>query len=185
METVISLSADDNGRILGPFPAGDYSASIIATAANPGERNVPVSIENNKTGELNFVFTPDGIISGYVTTALKPEDRPVGMPADRYLPADKKITIQSITLNGAGIHRILRPLDRTLLPLDEDVNYFDYIISRTDFCDNGFFYFFGLPAGVYELVITAQGYKTIVEEYSVVPGKQEEQRVTELTPERR
>jgi len=177
-ETVISLSADDNDRILGPFPPGDYSASMAAIAANPGEKNVPVSIEGNKTKRLNFVFAPDGIISGYVTTALKPEDRPVGMPADRYLPADKKITIQSITLSGAGIHRVLHPLE------DEDVDYIDYIISRADFCYNRFFYFFGLPAGVYELGIHAQGYKSIIEKYSVIPGKQEEQRVTELTPER-
>ena len=177
-ETVISLSSDDNGRILGPFPPGDYSASMTAMAAKTGEKNVPVSIESNETKELNFVFTPDGIISGYVTAALKPEDRPVGMPADRYLPADKKIRIQSITLRGAGIHRIVHPLE------EGDVDYIDYIISRTDFCYNGFFYFFGLPAGVYELVINAQGYKPIAENYSVVPGKQEEQRVTELTPEK-
>ncbi len=177
-ETVISLSADDTGKILGPFPPGDYSASITAMAADPDDKNVPVSIERNKTKELNFVFTPDGIISGYVTTALKPEDRPVGMPAERYLPADKKIAIQSITLRGAGVQRILHPLE------DEDVNYIDYIISRADFCHNGFFYFFGLPAGVYELIINAQGYKSIVEKYSVVPGKQKEFRVTELIPEK-
>ncbi len=177
-ETVISLSADDTGKILGPFPPGDYSASITAMAADPDDKNVPVSIERNKTKELNFVFTPDGIISGYVTTALKPDDRPVGMPAERYLPADKKIAIQSITLRGAGVQRILHPLE------DEDVNYIDYIISRADFCHNGFFYFFGLPAGVYELIINAQGYKSIVEKYSVVPGKQKEFRVTELMPEK-
>jgi pimeloyl-ACP methyl ester carboxylesterase len=176
-ETVISLRANDNGRILGPFPPGDYSASMLAAAANPVEKNVPVSIENNKTKELNFVFTPDGIISGYVTTALKPEDRPVGMPADKYLPADKKITIQSMTLSGPGIHRVLHPLE------DEDVNYIDYAISRADFCHNGFFSFFGLPAGVYELAIHAQGYKSIREKYAVIPGKQEELRVTELRPE--
>lgn len=177
-ETVISLNANDTGRILGPFPPGDYSASMIAIAATSRGKNVPVSIESNKTKALNFVFTPDGIISGYVTTALKPENRPVGMPAERYLPADKKIAIRSITLRGAGIYRILHSLEA------EDVNYFDYIISRADFCYNGYFYFFGLPAGVYELVINAQGYKSIIEKYSVIPGKHEEQRVTELTPEK-
>ncbi|MDP1992430.1 MAG: alpha/beta hydrolase [Syntrophales bacterium] len=176
-ETVISLSANDSGRILGPFPPGDYSASMIAIAANPGGKDVPVSIASNQTKDLNFVFTPDGTISGYVTTAMKPEDRPVGMPAERYLAADKKITIQSITVMGAGIHRILHPLE------GEDVDYTDYVISRTDFCYKGYFNFFGLPAGVYELAIHAQGYKSIVEKYSVMPGKQEEQKVTELTPE--
>ncbi len=175
-ETVIHLSANDSGRILGPFPPGDYSASITAPVATAGPQNVAVSLAGDTTAELNFVFAPDGMISGYVTAALKPEDRPVGMPAERYLPADKKITIQSITVRGAGIERILHPLD----PADVDV--YDYIISRTDFCYDGFFNFFGLPAGVYELVIQARGYEPLTERYTVVPGKQEAQRVTELTP---
>jgi len=177
-ETIIALSADDNGRILGPFPPGDYSASIVAAAVKPGKKDVPVSIENNTTKELDFVFTPDGIFSGYVTAALKPEDRPVGMPADKYLPSDKKITIQTITLKGAGIRRILHPLE------GEDVNLADYFILRTDFCHNGYFNFFGLPAGKYVLMIKAQDYKPVVEEYYVMPGKQKDFRVTELTPEK-
>lgn len=178
-ETVISLSADDSGRVLGPFPPGDYFVSMTAMAAAPREKDIPVSIESHKTKALDFVFTPDGIISGYVTTALKPEDRPAGMPADRYLPADKKIEIQTIALSGAGIQRVLHPLD------GEDVHYIDHIISRADFSYRGYFHFFGLPAGVYELVIRARGYEPVTKKYVVTPGKLEEQRVTELTPERR
>ncbi len=178
-QTAIYLSANDNGRILGPFPPGDYSADMIAIAANPREKNVPVSIESNKTKELDFVFTPDGMIFGYVTTALKPEDRPAGMPHDRYLPEDKKIAIQSITLSGAGVQRKLYPLE------GEEVDYLDYIISRTDYCYKGYFYFFGLPVGIYELVIHAPGYKSIAKKYSVIPGRQEEQAVTELILEKR
>lgn len=176
-ETIISLSADDNGRLLGPFPPGDYSASIVAAAVKPGKKDVPVSIENNTTKELDFVFTPDGIFSGYVTAALKPEDRPVGMPYVKYLPPDKKITIQSITLKGAGIRRILHPLE------GKDVNLADYFISRADFYHNGYFCFFGLPAGEYELMIKAQGYKPFTGKYIVMPGKQKDFKVTELTPE--
>ena len=177
-ETVITLNADDHGRVLGPFPPGAYSATMIATAARTGEKNVPLAIESGKTNDLNFVFTPDGTISGYVTAALKAQDRPAGMPADRYLPADKKITIQTITLSGAGIQRTIRPLN------GEDADYIDYIISRTDFCYNGSFFFFGLPAGSYELTIHAQGYQPLTQKYLVTPGKQEEQRVTELTTEK-
>ena len=177
-ETVITLSADDNGRILGPFPPGDYFASMTAMAARTGKKNVPLSIESSKTKELSFAFTPDGTISGYVTTALKAEDRPVGMPADKYLPADKKIAIQSITLSGAGIRRVLSPL------IGEDVDYKEYLISRADFCYNKSFFFFGLPAGVYELVIHAQGYQPLTQKYSVTPGKQDEQMVSELLPEK-
>ena len=175
-EIVITLSADDNGRILGPFPLGDYSASMVAMATRAGEKNVPLSIESSKTKDLNFVFTPDGTISGYVTTALKAEDRPAGMPADKYLPADKKIAIQTITLSGVGIRRVLYPLT------GENIDYMEYLISRADFCYNGSFFFFGLPAGIYELVIYAQGYQPLMQKYSVTPGRQEEQRISELTP---
>jgi hypothetical protein len=175
-ETVIYLSADDNGRKLGPFPSGDYSVSIYAEAVKPVAGTVPVSIESNKTKEMNFVFKPDGVISGYVTTALKPEDRPGGMPGTSYLPVDKKISIQSITLKGKGVHRVLHPFE------GGDVNLTDYFISRADFCHNGYFHFFRLPAGVYELVITAEGYKPIIENRSATPGKQKDYRVIELKP---
>ncbi len=88
------------------------------------------------------------------------------------------VKLQSITLKGTGVRRILHPLE------GEDVNYHDYFISQADFCYNGYFYFFGLPAGGYELVIKAQGYKPIVEKHFVVPGKQKDFRVTELTSEK-
>jgi len=169
------LNPDDNGRVLGPFPPGKYSATMIAAAAKTVAKNVPLAIKGGKTNDLNFVFTPDGIVSGYVTTALKAEDRPAGMPADRYLPADNKITVQTIILSGAGIRRVLHPLK------GENIDYIDYIISHDDFCHNGSFFFFGLPAGGYELVIHAQGYQPLTQKYSVIPGRQEEQRVTELT----
>ena len=57
---------------------------------------MPVTIETNATSELNYVLRPDNIMSGYVATALKPENRKAGMP-------DEHISMQSITLKGAGI----------------------------------------------------------------------------------
>lgn len=175
-ETLIFLSPGDNGKILGPFPAGDYSVSIYAEAVKPGQKSVSVAIESTKTKALNFVFKPDGIIAGYVTAALKPEDRPGGMPATSYLPVDNKVAIQSITLKGNGIHRVLYPIE------GNDVNPTDYFISRADFCHNGYFHFFGLPAGVYELAITAEGYKPIIENHFATPGKQKNYKVIELKP---
>jgi len=175
-ETMILLGADDTDRLLGPFPPGTYRAHIIADAVKAETNDVAVTIESNTTKELNFIFQPDGTISGYVTAALKTEDRPVGMPADRYLPADKKIVIRSVTLRGNGIQR-------TLHPLEEGDNYMDHALARTDFCYRGYFNFFGLPAGIYELVVDAQGYKPILKQYTVTPGKPSEMRVTELTPE--
>jgi len=107
-ETIVYLNAKDSGRILGPFPAGDYLASFGALTAL-GEKYLPVTIKNNETSEMNYILRPDNIISGYVTTALKPENRTAGMP-------DGNITIQSITLKGAWIHRKLQILE------DEDVD---------------------------------------------------------------
>ncbi len=141
------------------------------------KKYVQVSIERNKTRELDFAFTPDGVIRGCVTASLEPEDKHPGMPDYRYRSVDKKIKMQSITLKGDGIHRILQPI------WGEDVDNFDYLISRADFSYNTCFGFFGLPAGDYILKIKAQGYKPIVKKYSVTPGIPEYFRITKLIPD--
>ncbi|OQX14041.1 MAG: hypothetical protein BWK76_15285 [Desulfobulbaceae bacterium A2] len=175
-ETVIYLSDTDSGKILGPFPPGDYTVSIIAPASFPTTTNIPVTLASGTTEEVNFTLTPDGTLAGYVTAALQPEDRPVGMPAERYLPKDKKIKINALVLRGEGVHKTLHPLE------DETINYTDLGISRTDFCHNGLFNFYGLPTGTYELVIHASGYQPKTESYVVTPGKQEEYKIMLLTP---
>jgi hypothetical protein len=43
-ETAVNLSADDNGRMLGPFPSGEYLASFGALTAEAGRKYVPVTI---------------------------------------------------------------------------------------------------------------------------------------------
>ncbi len=176
-DTILYLKDDEADQMLGPFTTGKYSASIVATGAKSDKTYAPILIENNKTNEVTFILTPDGIISGYVTTALKPEDRPVGMPADKYLPLDKKIIIQSVTLRGSGIKRILHPIE------DENVKFSNLVISHNDFCYNEHYFFFGLPAGDYELVIKAQSYQSIVKKFRIKPGHQEDFSVTELIPE--
>jgi hypothetical protein len=176
-ETTINLSPDDTDKLLGPFPPGEYSASIIALAAKPDKQLVPVSIESGKTARVDFEFSPDGMICGRAASAPNPEDRPAGMPSDRYLPPDRKIDIQSVELKGGpGVRRILRPLK------GETVDYNEYTVSRKDFCHNGYFYFFDLPAGDYELTIKAGGHRDFVKNQTVIPGRQKDFRVTELTP---
>ncbi len=176
-ETVTFLSDDDNGRVLGPFPSGDYLASIVTMGGKPKKKYVPVTIESNITRELDFVIMPDGVIRGCVSTSLKPEEKAVGMPDYRYRSADRKIKIQSITLRSNGIHRTLQQIE------GEDVNNYDFLISRADLCYNTCFGFFGLPAGDYNLTIKAEGYKSIEKNYSITPGILNYFRVTELTPE--
>jgi len=176
-DTVIFLRADDNGRILGPFPSGKYLTSIVTTAGKPMKKNIPVSIESNNTRELDFVFIPDGVIRGCVTASLEAEDKLVGMPDYKYRSVNKKVKIQSITLKGSEVYRILQQIK------GEDVDNYDYLISRADFCYNTCFGYFGLPAGDYKLTIKAQGYKPIVKNYFVTPGIPEYFRITELTPD--
>lgn len=176
-DTVIYLNSDDNGRILGPFPSGDYIASMIITAGKSTNKYVPVSIDSNETNEVDFVFRPDGAIRGCVTASMKPEDKSVGMPDSVSRSVDKNIKIQSITLSGNGVHRTLKQIE------GEEIISYDYLISRDDVCYNRCYAFFGLPAGEYKLRIKAQGYKTTVKNYSVKPGTLTYSRVTELTPD--
>jgi hypothetical protein len=65
----------------------------------------------------------------------------------------------------------------------EDVNGWDLYISRSDFCHNNFFIFFGLPAGDYTILIKAKGYQTIEQNYAIMPGIPKDFRATELAPE--
>ena len=43
-ETVTYLSNDDNGKVFGPFPAGNYFATMVAMAAKPQRKYIPVFI---------------------------------------------------------------------------------------------------------------------------------------------
>jgi pimeloyl-ACP methyl ester carboxylesterase len=174
-ETVTFLDDDDNGKILGPFPAGDYLAAMVTMAAKSSKKNATVSIESNKTKELNFLFIPDGEIFGCLTSALEPEEKFVGRPDYRYRSIDTKINIQSIALKSDGIHRILQAIE------GPEINNFDYLILREDVCYNNCFVFFGLPAGDYKVVINADGYQPIEKIYFVRPGVPQYFRVTELT----
>jgi pimeloyl-ACP methyl ester carboxylesterase len=168
--TVIFLNADDNGRTLGPLPAGDYLASLGALTVKSDKSYVPVTIENNKTSKLRYVLIPDNIISGFVTSAMKPKDLSAGMPGET-------ITIQSIALKGTGIDRKLHLFER------DDVYTWDYGIRRDDHYHNGSFIFYGLAAGEYELVIHAQGYKPFEKKCFIMKGKQAGHMFIELTPE--
>ena len=169
-EAAINLSANDNGRTLGPFPPGDYLASFGALTAI-GQRYVPVTIENNETSELAYELTPDSVICGTLISALQSKDWAAGMPYE------ENFAIQSITLKGTGIHR------KPPLLEGEDVNIYDYIIPRADCYYKGNFIFFGLPPGEYELIIRVQGYKPFVKKCIVKTDKQLDPMLVELTPE--
>jgi len=176
--TEIHLSPNDSGRRIGPFPTGAYTASLMAAAVKPDKHHVPVSIESNGTHSLKFSLKPDGMIYGHVAAAQNPEDRPAGMPAEQYLPGDREVNIQTVTLKGAGIVRTLHHME------NENINYWDYFLSSTDYCSKSYFHFFGLPAGEYEVEITAKGFRPGIKTYTVKPGRAANIRVTELVPEK-
>lgn len=177
VETVSYLSSYDNGKTYGPFPSGKYLASMLTAAGKSTRKYISVSVESNEIKDLDFIFTPDGEIRGYVATSLEPYDKSPGRPEVVYRSADEEIEIQSIELTGNGICRTLKPLK------GEDVNDWDLIISRIDFCYKRHFGFFGLPAGDYSLLIKAEGYKSIEKKYSVMPGIPEDFRTIELIPD--
>ena len=131
---------------------------------------MPVTIETNATSELNYVLRPDNIMSGYVATALKPENRTAGMP-------DEHISMQSITLKRTGIHRKLQIFG------DEEVVPVDQFIERIDSYQKRNFIFFGLPPGEYELFFRAQGYRPFVKKCFVKAAKQACHLYIRLTPE--
>lgn len=166
--TEISLTPEDSGKKLGPFASGKYSARIYATNVQPEKQWVPITIQGGHTETLDFVFTPDGTISGYITSAMKAVDRTAGMPAWEFRPEHNRIGLESVTLEGPGIYRSLDP--------KEDENFLSgwhkRETARKDYCHNGYLRFYGLPPGTYELVIKAKGHKPYSEKHVVTPGRE-------------
>lgn len=177
-EFVTYLDDADNGKIVGPFQCGEYAAGLAMMAAKTEKEFAAVSIEPNKIKELNFVFQPEGVIHGYLTTALNPDDKFTGRPDHRYRTSDTNINIQSIVLQGNGVHRRLEPIKGPEIERLAPV-----LFGRLDYCYNNHFCFYGLPAGEYTVSINADGYQPIENRYAVMPGKPEYYRATELTPE--
>ncbi|BHH83049.1 alpha/beta hydrolase [Desulforhopalus sp. 52FAK] len=175
-DIVTYLSSNDNDKIVGPFPPGEYLASVVTMAGKTIEKAIHVTVESDTIKELDFVFTPDGAIRGCVVMPIEKDDKVVGMPDYNYRLADRKIKIDSITLHGNGVNRTLQQIE------GEDINNYDWAILRSDICYNKCFGFFGLPAGDYTLTINAQGCIPSIKKYSVQPGVPVYFRTTELTP---
>jgi pimeloyl-ACP methyl ester carboxylesterase len=168
--TVTYISAEDKATTVGPFPPGDYLASLLDAAAKPATRYVPVTIVNNCTRELDFTFVPDAVIEGYVTDSVKPKGWTAGMPQER-------VTIQSIALKGGQTHRLLHILE------GKDVNLAEHMIQRIDYYYNGYFVFYGLPEGEYELAVRAKGYRPFATKYRARAAKKTDPVLAELIPE--
>jgi pimeloyl-ACP methyl ester carboxylesterase len=175
-ETITTVYPSNNGNLLGPFPPGEYEASAFTVNGVPDKKNVSITLTAGETEPLTFKYTPDGLIIGHVTTAVKTEERVIGMPAKEFLPPDQKILLQSITVQGEGIQRTIVP------PAQEKVEVSDLFMLRKDYCYKNTFLFFGLPAGEYQLTIKAKGYLPFSSSYVVSPGATKQLYLTELEP---
>ena len=175
-ETWIYLSPEDTGRKHGPFPSGNYEVSIIAPAFVPEPVSIPISIEEDTVPRVRFSMKPVGYLRGYVAKKEQPY-----MQAGKDRQPDTEIEIQSITLRGNGIYRTITPLQ------EEEISYSELYpkryLSETDFTSQGTFFFFGLPAGKYEMTINAKGYKLYSETCNVRLGQYQNTIIIELVKE--
>jgi hypothetical protein len=149
--------------------------SMIAPAFAPKPVNIPIRIEEGTVPKVKFSMKPVGYIRGFV---VKNEPN-IQAGGDRQ--PDTEVQIQSITLRGSGV-------DRTLIPLQEDeISYSelfpDHYLSETDFTSDGTFFFFGLPAGKYELTINSKGYEQYSEVCNVRLGQYQNTMRIELVKE--
>ncbi len=172
--SVSYLDSQDSRKRYGPYPPGQYSASLLTAGGHTTSPALAVTVESNSRQDLDFMFEPDGQINGYVTAPLAPRDKSPGRPNVSYRASDENIRIQSIELTGNAIHRVIRPLD-----VDE-IDPWSLLIARTDFCYQRYFGFFDLPSGDYSVVVKVEGYPPIEQHFSVVPGIPNNVRAIEL-----
>ncbi len=175
-ETWLYLSPEDTGREHGPFPSGDYEVSLIAPAFVPEPARVPIRIEEGSIPRVQFSMKPAGYLRGYVAMKGQPY-----MQAGKDRQPETEIEIQAITLKGDGISRILIPLQ------EEELNYSalypKHYLSETDYTAQGTFFFFGLPAGKYELTMNAKGYEPYSGTCNVELGQYRNTMIIELVKE--
>jgi pimeloyl-ACP methyl ester carboxylesterase len=182
-ETLIQLNTEDSGKEHGPFPKGEYEVSIIAPAFTPEPVSHIISIETKKVVNIDFLLKPAGFLSGYVI-----KSDPGYIQAGKYRERDTGIEIQSVSLKGGGDRRILVPSNSqkgeaydSIMPIrEEQIRYAEYYLSGTDFISNGFFCFFNLNPGEYELTIIAKGYKKFFRKYIVERGQYKNSILVEL-----
>jgi pimeloyl-ACP methyl ester carboxylesterase len=171
-ETWLYLSHEDTGQEHGPFPSGNYEVSLVAPAFAPEPASIPITIEKGTVPTVEFSLKPRGCLNGYVVNTEK-----TTIQAGVYRELDTEVRIQSISLQGGGITRTLIPLKQ------EDISYSDHYLSETDYAAKGFFYFYGLSAGEYELTINAKGYEQYSEVRNVRPEQYENEMTIELVKE--
>ena len=155
----IPLGSEDAGRDVGPIPAGDYDASLVAEAFATEPRKIRIGVASGQTPRLGFRLAARGTLSGYVGSGG------ADVPAGGYVAPDDSIRIEAISLRGTGVERKLVPRQ------DDDGHGVDRYLAGEDDAVKSQFFFVDLPAGEYELTVTAAGYLPYADRVSVVPGR--------------
>lgn len=171
-DIAVNLTAADNGRALGPFPAGDYQVSIYADAfrARPGRQLV--SLRTQGEAAVGFELIPEGSVTGYVQRKFYNDGDPAGV----FMLPGSDVAIQSIRLSGKGVARVLVPVQ------EEKFSPLDSYRAGKDWAYKTAFAFYNVPRGNYLVTIDAGGYKQYREQRVVVPGQSNGVKGIVLTP---
>jgi pimeloyl-ACP methyl ester carboxylesterase len=168
----LNLSAVDNGRSFGPFPAGDYQVSLLADAFRAKPVQHMVTIGTQGTAAVAFELIPAGNVSGTIKRKFYNDGDPAGI----YMPLIEDVTVRSIRLTG-------KKGDRVVIPVrDEKFNAFASYQAGKDWAYKTTFAFYNVPEGDYLLTIETDGYESYTEQRIVVPGQSNRGKAIELTP---
>jgi hypothetical protein len=169
---IINLRATDNGRSIGPVPAGDYHVSLFADAFRAEPVRQVVKLGPRETAAVEFTLIPAGMVSGFIQKKFYDDGDPAGI----YMHPDTDLTLRSIRLSGEGLSRVLVP------EKNKRFNPFDHYQSGKDWANNAVFAFYNVPQGTYRVTIDAEGYERYTEQRIVVPGQTNGVKGIELSP---
>lgn len=167
---VVPLNTFDSGKELGPFPPGEYQASLLAFAYAATPQTLPLKISSSSTPKLMFTLKPEGMLYGNFSSATMPFASPASDP--RKLNQD--VYIDSITLSDGQHTRVVIPhqgeADQTI----------DSWLEGKDYATQSFFLFVGLAEGDYRITIKSRGQPLYSEIRHVVPGRYGELKAIKL-----
>ncbi|RZJ09031.1 MAG: hypothetical protein EOP39_12400 [Rubrivivax sp.] len=157
----IPLKPADNGASVGPIPAGEYDVSLVSPGFRSEPRQSRVTVTAGATQALQFKLVAQGELSGYIAMDPGQFSRAAGI----FQPPHAKLRIKRMTLEGPGEPRVLAQHGERLRDLAPCYFQGEDRMAQSGFC------FVGLPEGDYRLTITAEGYRPLVVQQHVVPGK--------------
>ena len=161
-ETQLKVNPYLTRQETGAVAPGDYEASLCALGFKTEPANHPLSVKGGKITEVGFTLSPQGMVAGVIAATTAADDSYWGY--FQALPA--KVKIRTIQLAGAGLFRVVRPADGM-----SDREVLRTFLASKDFAYKNQFAFFDVPAGEYNLSITADGCEPYATTVKVHPGE--------------